>query len=723
MNIITRYSAIALSLIIIFFIGSSNLQSQTAKEFAVMLGAEAQTAPPAITLSWEPVEFATAYIVFRKLKTAVAWPTIPAAQLTAEDLSWTDESVQEAVEYEYRVQTMSETVVTVGGKTGPFKYAAMGYISTGVALPPKDNFGTIVLLIDETMRDPLEKEIATLVEDLILEGWHPVKKYVERAETFDGAKVKSNKALILAENGKYIGGIEAVLLLGRVAVPYSGIFTNPPDGHRVGSGNHTGAWPADMYYGYLEESHFTDNLMDTTARLDRNVNLPGDGKFDMTAMNYSNMKVDLQVGRVDFFDLPAFETSETELLRKYLIKNHAYRTGQLLVNQKGAVLDNYVPSRSSFYECVGANGWRNYSALLGTGSVSKVEVGNWIATLEEDTYQFAGGFGTGGFSSISGVCNTANYAAAESVNAIFTMHFGSYSCDWDSQNNILRGVLATGPSVLTCAWVGRPHWYMHHMGTGEPIGYSTRLSQNNYNMYISGYFYEKPDYGTYPPNTYVSHGSRQVHVSLMGDPTLRMNLNHVDKPSLLTLTQPEVEGKVIVNWTEPAEEGLFYNVYRSRFPNAGYTQVNEDYISGAEFEDTDPIAGNIYYMVRPMRLDNTNSGSYYNIGQGVIGMITTTSDVEDDINLDLTISATPNPAISHTNISLTIPTVSPVNMAIYDINGNFVRDLYNAQLAPGTHLIPWNLLDSDGNRVAPAVYLIKITASGMSTVQKVVVMP
>jgi len=737
MKIFTRYSAIALSLIFIFFVGVSNLQSQTAKDFSVMLGAEAQVAPPAITLTWEPVEFATAYKIYRKLKTASVWPPIPAAQLTANDLSWTDEDVQETVEYEYRVQSASETEITSGGKTGPFKFAATGYIVAGVSLPPKDNFGTIIILIDETMRNALEKEINTLVEDLILEGWHPIKKYVPRVEGFDGEKAKENKAFILKENGKYIDGISAVLILGRVAVPYTGNFATdgsgpwPPDGHP----DHGGAWPADMYYGFLDESVFTDTKINNPVPTrDRNKNIPGDGKFDFDWMSLLNQKVNLMVGRVDFYNLPLFEETETELLRNYLNKNHAYRTGQIIVNPKGIISDNFPPRSFSYTECTGANGWRNFSALIGAEGVEISAKNEWLADLSADTYQFGFGCGAGSFSSISGVCNTAGYAGADAVNAVFLLHFGSYFGDWDSQNNVLRASLATMPSVLTCAWAGRPHWYLHHMGTGEPIGYSARLSINNWDTYTAGYYTTKPDQVQYPANYSYKIGNRQVHIALMGDPTLRMNVFHVDKPSMLSLTQPEIEGKVIINWTEPpagvnagvndpSENGYYYNVYRSKFPNAGFTQINEDYISAAEFEDTDPIAGNIYYMVRAMRLDNTNSGSYSNIGQGVIGMITTTSDVEDNNELELAISATPNPAISHTDISLTIPTVSPVNMAIYDINGNFVRNLYNAHLAPGTHLIPWNLLDSDGNRVAPAVYLIKITASGMSTVQKVVVMP
>ena len=54
------------------------------------------------------------------------------------------------------------------------------------------------------------------------------------------------------------------------------------------------------------------------------------------------------------------------------------------------------------------------------------------------------------------------------------MLFGSWLGDWDSEDNIMRAVLATPDYGLTCAWSGRPHWFLQHMALGEPIGFSTR---------------------------------------------------------------------------------------------------------------------------------------------------------------------------------------------------------------------------------------------------------
>lgn len=52
-------------------------------------------------------------------------------------------------------------------------------------------------------------------------------------------------------------------------------------------------------------------------------NVPGDGKFDQT---FIPSTIELEVGRVDLSDLPAFlPKTERDLLRQYLDKNHNFR--------------------------------------------------------------------------------------------------------------------------------------------------------------------------------------------------------------------------------------------------------------------------------------------------------------------------------------------------------------------------------------------------------------
>src|SRR5690606_40843914 len=76
-----------------------------------------------------------------------------------------------------------------------------------------------------------------------------------------------------------------------------------------------------------------------------------------------------------------------------------------------------------------------------------------------------------------------------------------FSRDWSSD------VCSSDLDVLTATYSGFPHTLYFPMAMGETAGYCIRLSQNNRFR------------GTYPPFV---QGVGQVHIALMGDPTLRM---------------------------------------------------------------------------------------------------------------------------------------------------------------------------------------------------------
>ena len=96
----------------------------------------------------------------------------------------------------------------------------------------------------------------------------------------------------------------------------------------------------------------------------------------------------------------------------------------------------------------------------------------------------------------------------QDAGAVFTLLYGSHFGEWDLTDDIMRSVLATPGVALTSCLGGRPHWFLHHMGLGEPIGYGTRLTMNNSTLYC----------------TQTNAFTRGVHIGLMGDPTLRMQI-------------------------------------------------------------------------------------------------------------------------------------------------------------------------------------------------------
>src|SRR5690606_8841470 len=120
-------------------------------------------------------------------------------------------------------------------------------------------------------------------------------------------------------------------------VPYSGDLF--PDGHP----NHKGAWPADVFYADMD-GVWTDHLVTSTnAERQVNWNLPNDGKYDQSQIPSS---LELMLGRVDLHNMTCYANkpqarSELDLMRQYLNKNHAFRTGQMSVQRRGLICDNF----------------------------------------------------------------------------------------------------------------------------------------------------------------------------------------------------------------------------------------------------------------------------------------------------------------------------------------------------------------------------------------------
>ena len=371
--------------------------------------------------------------------------------------------------------------------------------------------------------------------------------------------------------------LSTVFILGHVPVPYSGNIN--PDGHP----DHQGAWSADTYYADIEGGGWTDfSVNNTVATRAANDNIPSDGKFDPSIIP---SQVELAVGRVDFANMPAFPQSEVELLRRYLDKNHAYRNAHFKPIKRALVENNF----SSFQEGFGQNGWKNFGPLVGPDSVSRLD---YRSTLQNNSYVWSYGCGPGSYTSCGGISNTNNMVV-DSLQSVFTMLFGSYFGDWDSNNNFLRAALASG-STLTNAWAGRPNWQFHHMGLGAPIGFCAKLTMNNQNEYVTGF------------------GARWVHIGLMGDPSLRMDM--IEPPK--NVVAEEDEDVVNITWDHSPDGNYGNMVYRQKVGGSEMELLGE-LINANRFVDRCPVYGEEYrYIVKALTLENTPSGSYYNLSQG-----------------------------------------------------------------------------------------------------------
>ena len=541
------------------------------EDHVVMVTAEVQESPAKIILKWPAPPIAvTSYEIYRKGKTDSSWGDMYAT-LPGTATSYEDNAVNVGAAYEYKIAGIREGAA--------LKYTSTGYIYAGIQFPAVESRGKVILIVDDMHAEELSYELERLKQDLNGDGWIVLRHDVDRADT-----PQYVKGLIQADYNADPENVKAVFLFGHIPVCWSGNIM--PDGHV----EHNGPWPADAFYGDMD-GIWTDNINFGTK------NSPGDGKMDQY---FVPSDLELQVGRVDFYDMPEFSESETELLRRYLDKSHKYRWGEMEVDMKGFIHDDCGEFQG---EAFSQNGYRAFPPLLGENAA--IETGVWKEKMLNNSYIWSHMNGPGGPGSISSDKLRTADLADNIYKTIFGQMFGSWFGDWALQNNIMRAFLGMKDYGLTCVWAGRPNWFFHHMGLGETIGYSTRLTQNNGST-------------SYPSDAlYLPEGSSAgyVHIALMGYPTLRM---YPVMPPTNVYALINQQGAAEIKWAPSLDNVLGYHVYKAENPDGPYHRVTPDMVNGFEYIDYGEAIDGNYYMVRAVKLESTGSGSFYNLSQGVI---------------------------------------------------------------------------------------------------------
>ncbi len=661
-------------LLMLISVGSICAQDSllSVRNYSVTVSADILPLPiPKITLRWITDSTATNYSISRKTQHS-GW--VELASISGSATSYSDTTVTIGQMYEYQISKQ----VKIANKD----ISGFGYVASGIEIPPIRTQGKLLFIIDSENAAALGKLVDTFIRTLTGDGWTVRKKIVSRAEQFSREKVKEVKNLIQKE---YIADttLSAVLLFGRVAVPYSGNFA--PDNHP----DHFGAWATDCYYGdvspSLIDARWSDlYISDSASDRKENWNKRLDGKFDQSTLVSD---IDIPIGRVDFYNLPKVPESEEQLLREYLHRNINYRTKKTDTEYKAIVDDNFgVYGGESFAQ----SGWSNFGGLVGNSAISE---GKLLAIPTNKPYLWGYGCGPSYYTSISGVGNTEQFSDRP-VNAVFMMLFGSYCGDWDSEDNILRAALASKPAALATMWSGRPIWRVHPMGMGATLGYCTVLSQNN-------------DGSIYVSNSY----ARGTHIALMGDPTLKMNI--VPMPGTVKVN---ISGNLAaISWDAPLEKVQGYCIYRKEIMG-NFTYIATS--SATSWTDSQTVFG-AEYMVRSLDLVHSPSGSYYSLSSGAFSSEIPLGFDENNIENNTAIDIVPNPA--HTDVTITFnhPTHNLVTIEILNSMGSVIH--HNTANLTTQHSYQWNCFDNSNQPVPSGIYFVKITDGNCSYLRKIVV--
>lgn len=569
-------------------------------EYSVQVSATAQTTPPSLQLSWpqdvngEPIS----YTVSRKNKDATAWET--GLVLPGSVTTYADTNVELGQAYEYQIHKLTAD------------YSGFGYIYAGIQAPMVERRGRLILIVDDTVATPLSSELERLARDLIGDGWT-----VSRHDVPRNATPPQVKGVIQSEYVADPANTRCVFLFGRIPVPYSGDMA--PDDHT----EDLGAWPADLYYGDMDGVWTDETVNDISGQTSRRWNVPGDGKFDQTAIPSA---VELEVGRVDLANMPGRKEwmgpptfpDEIELLRNYLHKDHAFRHATFKAAARGLVYDGAgVRECAAFAAC----GWRNFAPFFGAGQVRTSGENEFLPILSTNSFLWSYACGGAEAQNIAYLGGTGNFNGGRTTDfremdaqTVFAMLFGSHLGDWDTEDNLMRAILATPTYGLACVYGGAPHWFLHHMALGETIGYGTRLTQNN-------------EPGGIYSNAY-NQAAGQVHVALMGDPTLR--LQPVAPPSEFTALSSS--GAVYLSWTPSPEHIVGYHIYHAAAATGPFTRLTDSPVTGTNYVDL--ASESTFYMLRAVKLETSASGTYLNPSQGIFAVAAPTPATNLDSDSD-----------------------------------------------------------------------------------------
>jgi hypothetical protein len=468
--------------------------------------------------------------------------------------------------------------------------------------------------------------LARLQTDLIGDGWSVIRQDVSSNDTPESVRED-----IMGYYRADTTNVDAVFLFGHVPILQSGSLNY--DGH------YTRAMPADPFYGEMNNDWPTD--VPPTSR-----------------PSYLPSDVALMVGRVDMFNMPGMGAavpwpSEEELLRNYLTKDHNWRTHLINVDRRALMGDRRGSDDGAL--AMAASAYRIFEPCVGPGNTIQADIDDdapaeqsWIYMLSTGSYLWAFGDGGGEVNSISYLGTNEPYQTVlstdivgDNAQGVFVLLFGSFFGNWDQQDDIMRAVLATPTTGLACVMSGEPHWFLHHMGLGETIGYGTRLTMNNSTLYrnMSNIF------------------TRAVYIGLMGDPTLRME--PLAPPESVSATAGA--GGVTLNWGASADSVLGYHVYRATSPAGPFSRLTSAWVPGNTYVDSGATQDIYTYMVRAITLQSNPSGSYYNLSQGAFATVVSNL-AQPSINVTISVAASA-PALTWNSVSgVVYHVISATNM-------------------------------------------------------------
>jgi len=217
-----------------------------------------------------------------------------------------------------------------------------------------------------------------------------------------------------------------------------------------------------------------------------------------------------------------------------------------------------------------------------------------------------------------------------------------------------------------------------------------------------------------------------------GDLPIMMTEGDVFLPVVLSsFTAIYTAGQFVgINWITQTETDMSgYYIYRNENPNLNSAYVISPIIPGTNtstehsygYQDTEVELNHSYYYWLEMREMNGTSSFAgpvnVNLGNGGTDNPPPVVPVFTELK-----SVFPNPFNPSTTIMYFVRDEGRVNVEIYNLKGQMVRQLVNKNQLPGSHRAYWDGKDKDGNACSSGIYYVRFTCGKIAQYRKMVLM-
>jgi hypothetical protein len=133
-----------------------------------------------------------------------------------------------------------------------------------------------------------------------------------------------------------------------------------------------------------------------------------------------------------------------------------------------------------------------------------------------------------------------------------------------------------------------------------------------------------------------------------------------------------------------------------------------------------PSQVTFYAAANAANANGNTSGDYIYATSVTLDIATAIDEQVSVLPASFALKSYPNPFNARVNIAYSIPENESVDISIYDIRGNLVTRLVEADKSAGSHVVTWDGRNSFDNEVASGIYFVRLSAVTGEAVNRLV---